>query len=73
MRLFWTNTLQPSVLQIALPTFLLPFPALNAMLKPHHVPVKLGHNDHPPFAMHNKKGGERLCMPTIVSYLEATH
>ena len=41
------------------------------MLKSYHVPTKPGHNDRPPFAMHSKEGGERLCMPTIVSYPES--
>ena len=71
VRLFWTNMLQPAVLQTAMPTLLLPSPPLKTILKPYHVPTTPGHTDSPPFAMHNQKGGVRLVMPTIVSYLES--
>ena len=63
--------LKPEVLQRALPTLLPPFPLLSTILKAHHVPTTPGHSDSPPFAMHNKAGGVRLVMPTIVSYLES--
>ena len=69
VRLFWTNMLQPAQLQATLPTLLPPFPPLSAILKPHHIPTMPGHIDRPPFAVQNKEGGSRICMPTVVSYL----
>ena len=71
VRLFWTNMLQPAVLQAALPKFLLPSPPLSSILKPHHVPTTPGHSDRLPFAAHNEQGGARICMPTVVSYLHS--
>ena len=40
VRLFWTNMMQPAILQAALPKLLLPSPPLSSILKPHHVPTK---------------------------------
>ena len=71
VRLFWTNMVQPAILQAALPTHLLPSPSLNTILKPYHIPSKPGHSDQFPFATHKQKGWERRCMPTIVSYLRS--
>ena len=47
IRLFWTNMLQPVVLQATLPTQILPSPSLSAILKPYHIPTKPGHSDRP--------------------------
>ena len=71
VRLFWTNMLQPAVLQTALPTMLLPSPPLSSLLKPHHIPTRPGHTDRRPFAPHDLAGGARLRMPTVVSYLHS--
>ena len=71
VRLFWTNMLQPAVLQAALPTMLRPSPPLSSLLKPRHIPTKPGHTDRRPFAPHNMAGGPCLCMPTVVSYLHS--
>ena len=69
VRLFWTNMMPAAVLQAALPKLLPPFPSLAAILHPYHVPTKPGHTDRLPFALHNQVGWERVCMPTVVSYL----
>ena len=69
VRLFWTNMLPAAVLQAALPKLLPPSPSLDAILHPYHVPTKPGHTDRLPFALHNQVGWERVCMPTVVSYL----
>ena len=71
VRLFWTNMLQPAILQAALPKLLLPSPPLSSILKFHHVPTTPGHSDRLPFATHNEQGGARICMPTVVSYLRS--
>ena len=60
--------LQPAVLQATLPQSLTPSPPLSAILKEHHIPTKSGHTARHPFASHNKRGGIRVCMPTVVSY-----
>lgn len=70
MRLFWTNMLPAALLQASLPTLLLPSPSLDALLKPYHVPTRRGHSDRLPFAAHNQLGWERICRPTVVSYLQ---
>ena len=70
-RLFWTNMLQPAVLQSALPKLLMPSPPLSSILKAHHIPTSLGHSDRLPYATHNEQGGPRICMPTVVSYLHS--
>ena len=69
VRLFWSNMMQPELMQAALPKLLIPSPPLCSILKAHHVPTRPGHSDRPPFATHNQLGGARLCMPTVVSYL----
>ena len=69
VRLFWSNMLQPAILQATLPTLISPSPPVNTILKGHHIPTMPGHSDHYPFASHNIEGGVRLCMPTVVSYL----
>ena len=69
VRLFWTNMLPTSTLQAALPTLLPPSLSLEAILKPYHIPTKPGHTDRLQFATHNQMGWERICMPTVVSYL----
>ena len=69
VRLFWTNMMSPAVLQAALPKLPPPIPSLDAILHPYHVPTKPGHTDRLPFALHNQVGWERVCMPTVVSYL----
>ena len=71
VRLFWSNMLQPSIIQAALPTNVLPRPSLEVILKSFHIPTKPGHSDHFPFAAHNQVGWERTCMPTVVSYLRS--
>ena len=71
LRLFWTNFLEPAVLQAALPTRISPQPSLAAILHAYHIPTTPGHADRAPFAMHNQLGGERICMPTVVSYLQS--
>ena len=43
VQLFWTNMLQPAILQAALPKLLLPSPPLSSILKSHHVPTTPGH------------------------------
>ena len=67
VRLFWTNMLQPAILQRALPALLTPSPPLSTILKSYHVPTSPVHNDQYPFAEHNRVGGGRLVMPTVVS------
>lgn len=67
VRLFWSNMLQPAVLQATLPHTLKPSPPLSTLLKEHHIP-KPGHTSRRPFATHNEIGGARVCMPTVVSY-----
>ena len=71
VRLFWTNMLQPAILQAALPKFLLPSPPLSSILKNHHVPTTPRHSNRLPYATHNEQGGARICMPTVVSYLHS--
>ena len=71
VRLFWTNMMQPELLQAALPKLLTPSPPLSSILKGHHIPTMPGHSDLLPFAPHNLQGGARLCMPTVVSYLKS--
>ena len=63
--------MQPAELQAALPTMSLPSPPLPILLKSYHIPTMPGHSDRPPFAAHNKEGGVRICMPTLVSYLKS--
>ena len=70
VRLFWTNMLQPAILQAALPKLLLSSPPLSSILKTHHVPTTPWHSDRLPYATH-KQGGARICMPTVVSYLRS--
>ena len=69
VRLFWTNMLPTATLPAPLPTLLPPSPSLDIILKPYHIPTKPGHTDRLPFATHNQMGWERICMPTVVSYL----
>ena len=70
VRLFWTNMLQPAILQRALRALLPPSPPLATILKSYHVLTAPRHNDTYPFAKHNMVGGERLVMPfLILSYL----
>ena len=71
VRLFWTNMLQPTVLQAALPKLLIPSPPLSSILKAYHVPRTPGHSHRLPYATHNERGGARICMPTVVSYLHS--
>ena len=71
VRLFWTNMLPAATLQAALPTLLPPSPPLDSILRPYHIPTKPGHSNRPPFATHNQVGWERICMPTVVSYLRS--
>ena len=71
VRPFWTNMLQPAVLQATLPTLISPSPPLTTILKRHHIPTMPGHSNHFPFALHNIEGGVRLCKPTVVSYLRS--
>ena len=68
VRLFWSNMLQPAVLQATLPQLLTPSPPLSTILKEHHIPTTPGHTARRPFATHNIQGGIRVCMPTVVSY-----
>ena len=63
--------LPASVLQVALPKLLPPIPSLDTLLHPYHVPTKPGHTDRLPFALENQVGWERVCMPTVVSYLQS--
>ena len=69
VRLFWTNMMQPALLQATLPTMVPPFPPLSAILKAHHIPTTSGQSDRPPFAVQKKECGVRICMLTVVSYL----
>ena len=71
VRLFWTNVLQPVVLQACLPKLLNPSTPLSSILKAHHIPTTPGHTDRFPYATLNIQGGARLCMPTVVSYLHS--
>ena len=71
VRLFWTNMMPAAVLQAALPKLLHPIPSLDTIVHPYHVPTKPGHTDRLPFSLHNQVGWERVCMPTIVSYLQS--
>ena len=71
LRLFWTNMIPAATLQSALPKLLPPFPSLDAILHPYHLPCKIGHTDRLPFAQQNQVGWERVCMPTVVSYLKS--
>ena len=68
VRLFWKNMLPPATLQAALPSLLPPSPSLDTILIPYNIPTKPGHTNGLPFATHNQKGWERICMPTVVSY-----
>ena len=63
--------LQPAVLQSALPKLMMPSPPLSSILKAHHIPTSPGHPDRLPYATHNEQGGQRICMPTVVSYLKS--
>ena len=69
VRLFWSNMMQPALLQAALPKLLTPSPPLCSILKAHHIPTRPGHSDRFPYATQNQQGGARLCMPTVISYL----
>ena len=69
VRLFWSNMMQPALLQAAVPKLLTPSPPLCSILKAHHIPTRPGHNDRFPYATQNQQGGARLCMPTVISYL----
>ena len=69
--LFWTNFIKPELLQAALPKGITPAPTLSKILHHNHIPTEPVHEDRFPFARHNKVGGTRLCMPTIVSYLRS--
>lgn len=44
---------------------------LIELLPPYHEPSIRGHTDQRPFAPHNYRGGERICMPTMVSFLHS--
>ena len=68
VRLFWSNMLQLAVLQATLPHMLTPSPPLSRILKEHHIPTMPDHTARRPFATHNIRGGNRICMPTVVSY-----
>ena len=61
--------LPPATLQAALPSLLPPSPSLDSILRPYHIFTKPGHTDRLPFATRNQMGWERICMPTVVSYL----
>ena len=63
--------LSPAVLQAALPKLLSPSPTLESVLQPYHFPTRPGHNDHFPFARQNKVREARVCLPTLVSYLQS--
>ena len=69
VRLFWTNFIKPEILQAALPTGLKPNPNLSQILSHHHTPSIPSHRDRFPFLAHNRIGEQRLCMPTLVSFL----
>ena len=71
VRLFWTNMMPAAVLQAALPKLLPPIPSLDTLLHPYHVPTKPRQTDRLPFAPQNQVGWERVCMPTVVSYLRS--
>ena len=60
--------LQPAVLQATLPHLPTPSPPLSKILKEHHIPTMPDHTARRLFATHNIKGGNRICMPTTVSY-----
>ena len=71
VRMFWTNMLQPAVLQACLPKLLNTSTPLSSILKAHHIPTTPGHTDRFPYASVNVQGGTRHCMPTVVSYLHS--
>ena len=60
-----------SVLHAVLPRRLPPIPSLDTLLHSYHVPTKPGHTDRLPFSLQNQVGGARVCMPTVVSYLQS--
>ena len=60
-----------AVLHAAFPTMLPPSPPLQSILHTYHIPTTHGHSDRFPFTLHNRVGGMRVCMPTIVSYLQS--
>ena len=71
VRLFWSNMLPPAVLQAALPKLLPPSPTLATILQSYHLPTRPRQNDHFPFARQNRVGAARVCLPTLVSYLQS--
>ena len=59
------------VLEQVMPKMLLPSPPLHEVLLPFHEPSIFGHSDQRPFAPHNVRGEDRICMPTVVSFLRS--
>ena len=51
-----------------MPTSISPCPSLTDILHPHHETTVPGHLPVYPFALHNRLGVARVCMPTIVSF-----
>ena len=70
-RLFWTNMQPIEVLEKVMPKMLLPSPPLHEVLLPFYEPCFLGHSDQRPFAPHNVRGEDRICMPTVASFLHS--
>ena len=52
-----------------MPKMLLPSPPLHEVLLIFHEPFIPDNSDQIPFAPHNVRGEDRICMPTVVSFL----
>ena len=64
--------MQPiEVLEKVMPRVLLPSPYLHEVLLPFHEPSIPGHSDQRPFSPHNVGGEDRICIPTVVSFLHS--
>lgn len=66
--LFWQNFCSSEILQAAFPYNILPYPPLEAILHPFHLPTVPGFTPTPPFALQNRRGQPRITMPTLVSF-----
>ena len=69
VRLYWTNMLPIGASDKVFPNMLQPSPPLHEVLLPYHEPSVPGNTDQRPFATHNIRRGERICMPKVVSFL----
>ena len=71
VRYYWQNFLDPVVLQAAMPKMMGPTPALHNILHSHQYSRTPGYTDTRPFAPQNVAGEERVCMPTVVSFIRS--